>query len=783
VLGNNSNRGRWITTAAIVATLAILVVAAMPWNGRAVYQTDCWILPNGRVIQTPVQGTCPLQAGDLVTAATVDGKRLAMRGPGAQRPAFRSANASMVVEVLSPHGREQRTLPVRRLEPNELIERSLFATAVAVLVLALPLSILWRSTAHAALPFAIAYGLFAVLSVMAICGRSSLLHAIAGMLAFSAVPPVVLHLALVFPRERRVIQVAPRSQWLPYLLLFLLVPAGWFALDRNPSVWPAFVFTVLALTAGAWLVFIASCAFALRESDSALERARARLLCFGAFFLPLVATLAIATRTTGIDALLITYTASAAFTLPLPIGMAITQYNLFNVGWDARRSIGRLVYLMGAASLVTLVFQVGSSLIGGQQTSIVRTFVLSLIALSIAETLLRRVPGVIDSMLMPRLHAFRNEQNAFANRIATLTDEDEVARLLADSITRTVEPEGGCVFLNLDGIWRPACPFGHHPVSDSATARNIGVVLAGASLVHFAREESEYTDDFRRLLSEGIEVGAALRSCGRLLGLVIIGSRSDRRPYSDVELELVEALVTQATKTLESARLAGELVTAERHSTTGRVALALAHDLGKELDWIARLAERLPERLGDETRLRRDAGQIAEMASGVQEALHDFVEESTRSSADAESTRLDDVVALATRRVSRIHGDERVTTRLDPSVRSLFVHPATIRVAANLLDNAIRASTADRPVEFSALRRGDEIEIAVSDTGCGMPPEVAARAFTAGFTTRRDDGGLGVGLSAAREIVEALGGRIDLESTVGRGTRITISLQIEEKVA
>ena len=456
------------------------------------------------------------------------------------------------------------------------------------------------------------------------------------------------------------------------------MPAGWFALDRNPSVWPAFLFTVLALTAGSWLVFIASCAFALWESDSALERARARLLCFGALVLPIAATVPMALRTSGLDTLLITYTASAAFTLPLPIGVAITRYNLFNVGWDARRSIGRLVYLMGAAALVTLVFQAGAGVVGAQQASIVRTFVLSLIALSIAETLLRRVPGIIDSMLLPRLHEFRNEEHAFANRVATLTDEDEIARLLADSIIRTVEPEGGCVFLNLDGIWRPACPFGHNPVSDSATARKLQVLLNGETLVHFAREASAYKDDFRRLLSRGIEVGAALRSCGRLLGIVIISSRPDRRPYTDVELELVEALIKQATKPLERARLAGELVTSERHSTTGRVALALAHDLGKELDWIARLAKRLPDRLGDETRRRRDAGQIAEMASDVQEALHDFVEESTRSSAEADSTRLDEVVALATRRVSRIHGSERVTTRLDPSVRRLFVHPATI---------------------------------------------------------------------------------------------------------
>ena len=775
--------GRRITTAAIVTTLGVLVVASLPWDGDAIRETDCWVLPNGRVVRIPGQRTCALHPDDLLTAADVDGRRLAVRGSDDLRHALASAGETLEVEVLTPEGRERRTLPVHRVEVNERIERSVFAGALAALVLVLPLSILWRSTAHAALPFAIAYGLVAAISVAALCGQGSTLHAAVAMLAFSAVPPVVLHLALVFPRDRRVIRTAPRSQWLPYLLLFVLVPAGWFALVRNPGVWPAFLFTVLALTAGAWLVFVASCAFALRESDSPLERARARLLCYGALFLPLGPTLAMASRATGVPELLTTYVASAAVMLPIPIGLAITRYNLFNVGWDARRSIGRLIYLVGAAALVTLVFQAGARPIGAEQTSVVRTFVLSLIALSVAETLLRRVPGVVDSMLLPRLHAFRTEQRAFANRVATLTDEDEVARLLADSVKRTVEPEGGCVFLNLDGIWRPACPFGRNPASDGATARKMRVLLGGATVVHFAREETERTDLFRELLGRGIEAGAALRSGGRLLGLVVIGSRSDRRPYSDVELELVEALVTQATTTLESARLAGELVTAERHSTTGRVALALAHDLGKELDWIARLAERLPERLDDETRLRRDAEQIAELASGVQEALHDFVEESTRSSAEADSARLDEVVELATRRVSRIHGGERVTTRLDPSARGLLVHPATMRVAANLLDNALRASEAGQPVELSAGRSGVEVEIVVSDTGCGMAPEVAARAFTAGFTTRRDEGGLGIGLSAAREIVEALGGRIALESEAGRGTRIVVSLKVEEALS
>ena len=47
------NAGRRITTAAIVTTLGVLVVASLPWDGDAIRETDCWVLPNGRVVRIP----------------------------------------------------------------------------------------------------------------------------------------------------------------------------------------------------------------------------------------------------------------------------------------------------------------------------------------------------------------------------------------------------------------------------------------------------------------------------------------------------------------------------------------------------------------------------------------------------------------------------------------------------------------------------------------------------------------------------------------------------------
>ena len=67
--------------------------------------------------------------------------------------------------------------------------------------------------------------------------------------------------------------------------------------------------------------------------------------------------------------------------------------------------------------------------------------------------------------------------------------------------------------------------------------------------------------------------------------------------------------------------------------------------------------------------------------------------------------------------------------------------------------------------------------IAVADTGRGIPPEDHQRVFGPFYSKKR--GGTGLGLSIARRIIAAHGGRIDVESTLGRGSRFMIRLPVD----
>ncbi len=66
-----------------------------------------------------------------------------------------------------------------------------------------------------------------------------------------------------------------------------------------------------------------------------------------------------------------------------------------------------------------------------------------------------------------------------------------------------------------------------------------------------------------------------------------------------------------------------------------------------------------------------------------------------------------------------------------------------------------------------------EAALEVTDTGHGIPPEVQVRLFEPFFTTKGVRG-TGLGLASVREIVRGCGGRVDVESTVGRGTSFTL---------
>jgi signal transduction histidine kinase len=99
------------------------------------------------------------------------------------------------------------------------------------------------------------------------------------------------------------------------------------------------------------------------------------------------------------------------------------------------------------------------------------------------------------------------------------------------------------------------------------------------------------------------------------------------------------------------------------------------------------------------------------------------------------------------------------------------------QVLLNLLLNAQQAIDAKGKIEVAVERKGSTAVIEVKDNGRGIAPETLPNIFRPFYTTKGD--GTGLGLSLARRIVEDHQGRIDVTSTVGKGTTFAVALPLQ----
>jgi two-component system, LuxR family, sensor kinase FixL len=120
----------------------------------------------------------------------------------------------------------------------------------------------------------------------------------------------------------------------------------------------------------------------------------------------------------------------------------------------------------------------------------------------------------------------------------------------------------------------------------------------------------------------------------------------------------------------------------------------------------------------------------------------------------------------------------RVRFEFDPRAHFVLADKVQIQqVLLNLMRNAVEAMENSERRELivsSALVPDDMIEIAVTDTGAGIAPEISAQLFQPFITTKRQ--GMGVGLSISRTIVEAHGGSIVTRPNPGGGTMFSFTL-------
>jgi two-component system phosphate regulon sensor histidine kinase PhoR len=192
--------------------------------------------------------------------------------------------------------------------------------------------------------------------------------------------------------------------------------------------------------------------------------------------------------------------------------------------------------------------------------------------------------------------------------------------------------------------------------------------------------------------------------------------------------------------------------------------------------------------LEDREAARDFLGRLRAEVEGLAQLVEELLElsriESGQVALRTQPTRLDAVLVAAAERLRPLAERQGVSLAVDPSGELPAVHVDAERiqqVLANLIHNAVKFTPPGGHVTVSAERRGDEVVIAVADTGVGIAPEILPRLFERFYKAdrARASGGTGLGLAIAKHVVQAHGGRIWAESPgEGRGAtfRFTVPL-------
>lgn len=297
----------------------------------------------------------------------------------------------------------------------------------------------------------------------------------------------------------------------------------------------------------------------------------------------------------------------------------------------------------------------------------------------------------------------------------------------------------------------------------AATVREIALWSGGAALLALAlatwldRSAFDHWPILLTALALAVVVPAA------------IGSRLALRRLAQVH----EASLAASR---EAGAVRVRLAEGEKAELVGRLAAAVAHDVNNTLTVVVANAEWLAEE-ATVAEQREAAAQIQEAARHAAGLTQQMLVVSRRGLVQPRPVDLALALATTATALRRLLPAQVALEVVAPAPAWARLDPTQLhQLVLNLAMNARDAMPEGGSLQISARPAGDEVTLSVRDTGTGMDEATRASAFEPFFTTKGPGKGTGLGLANVKDIVAGLGGRVGLESALGHGTTVTLTL-------
>ncbi|MFN8598465.1 MAG: GAF domain-containing protein [Anaerolineae bacterium] len=290
-----------------------------------------------------------------------------------------------------------------------------------------------------------------------------------------------------------------------------------------------------------------------------------------------------------------------------------------------------------------------------------------------------------------------------------------------------------------------------------------------------------------------------LMSRGVTLGVMSVARTGMYQPFRSAELDFLKALAGQAAIAIENARL---------YATEHQRVLELARTLEQQRE-LDRLKNEFVQNISHELRTPLaivrgyaellDSGEMGDLSEAARESVSVIARRSRML-----GKLLDDLLSILSAETGKLAREQVDMTKLveslieefQPVVKQTHInlsaqvapHAAAVngdpvqlrRVLDNLLSNATKFTPAGGSIAVRLSSADSSVTLEVSDSGIGIPADQLTRIFERFYqvdgSTKRRYGGVGLGLSLVKEIVEGHGGRVSVESEVGKGSTFRVVL-------
>ncbi len=443
------------------------------------------------------------------------------------------------------------------------------------------------------------------------------------------------------------------------------------------------------------------------------------------------------------------------------------------------------VYFLAVGLLANVVARLGGIAGLPAQALVLLLGIIGLAVLLLSDRYRMKLQRAVSRHFRRPQHDFREIWTRLSQRTSRPMEPQELGRSVAEVISESFgvlgvtvlkldEDPPGFSFLHATGL-----ASGHSETLPLA-AGDVEEIAARRRPFPLERDEASWAQALcarcpRQFGHGGERLAVPLVAGEKPVGLMVLTDRVNGTSYSHEEMDLLKCIGDQLAGALQNRLLVEEVLQARELEAFQTLSTFFVHDLKNAAHGLSLMLQNLPVHF-DDPEFRRDAirgvSRTADRINGIIRKLG-----ALRHGLELrrEPCRLDEISAEVLDALAPGTNGACAECDLRPVPEQSLDREAMKSVVTNLLANAREASAAKVRIE-TRLENGHAL-VVVSDDGQGMTPEFVHTHLFQPFRSTKSSG-LGIGMFQCRKIVEAHGGRIEVETRPGAGTSFTVSLPV-----